>query len=345
MIIIQASNIHQGGGSVLLNEVIAGLISLQHEATIFVDERFQCDFEIKNQIQLVRVKPTVFSRLAIEVKLQRLAKLEPEWVFLFFGNLPPLLANHKKADLFFQNVIFLERGHLHQFKFRTRMKHSIEKAWLKWRLKSIRFVYVQSATVQKNFLNRFPGASVKVTPFSSAFLNAVPSMSVRNKELNFDFIYVASADPHKNHYRLFNAWVVLAKLKIFPRLLVTTDKFAEDSLRLIDNCRQLGGRIEVKTSLSRENVLDFYQQSRALIFPSLTESFGLPLLEAKQYGLDVVASELDYVRDILDPSETFDPHSEISIARAVARYLKLEPIQQSSITTAAGFISEFTQDK
>ena len=33
--------------------------------------------------------------------------------------------------------------------------------------------------------------------------------------------------------------------------------------------------------------------------------------------------ELDYVRDILDPAETFDPNSAISICRAVKRFLKV----------------------
>jgi len=37
--------------------------------------------------------------------------------------------------------------------------------------------------------------------------------------------------------------------------------------------------------------------------------------------LKVVASELDYVRDLLDPIESFDPHSPVSIARAVNRFV------------------------
>ena len=38
----------------------------------------------------------------------------------------------------------------------------------------------------------------------------------------------------------------------------------------------------------------------------------------------MLAAELDYVRDILDPVETFDPNSPVSIARAVKRYLGKE---------------------
>ena len=37
------------------------------------------------------------------------------------------------------------------------------------------------------------------------------------------------------------------------------------------------------------------------------------IIEAKKLGLYVISSELDYVRDIINPDQTFDPNSEISI--------------------------------
>jgi glycosyltransferase involved in cell wall biosynthesis len=63
------------------------------------------------------------------------------------------------------------------------------------------------------------------------------------------------------------------------------------------------------------------KDSSAMIFPSLSESFGLPMLEAQANGISVIASELDFVRDVCLPSETFDPGSPISIARAVMRFM------------------------
>jgi hypothetical protein len=39
-----------------------------------------------------------------------------------------------------------------------------------------------------------------------------------------------------------------------------------------------------------------------------------------------LASELDFVRDVIEPVETFDPDSPTSIARAVKRFLgKVDP--------------------
>ena len=74
-----------------------------------------------------------------------------------------------------------------------------------------------------------------------------------------------------------------------------------------------------------------------MIFPSFVETLGLPLIEAKKFKLDVLASELDYVRDILDPVETFDPHSARSICRSVKRFLKVTD-GKTEIFTPVDFI-------
>jgi glycosyltransferase involved in cell wall biosynthesis len=64
--------------------------------------------------------------------------------------------------------------------------------------------------------------------------------------------------------------------------------------------------------------------SQAVIFPSFCESLGLPLLEARENAVPVIACERDYVREILNPVETFDPESPLSIARAVQRFLGVD---------------------
>ncbi|MBK8524694.1 MAG: glycosyltransferase [Betaproteobacteria bacterium] len=73
--------------------------------------------------------------------------------------------------------------------------------------------------------------------------------------------------------------------------------------------------------LSACDITTLYAESGALIYPSLFESYGLPLLEATSFGLPIIASELDYVRDVSDPVFSFDPTSAVSIARSVKRYL------------------------
>jgi glycosyltransferase involved in cell wall biosynthesis len=58
-------------------------------------------------------------------------------------------------------------------------------------------------------------------------------------------------------------------------------------------------------------------QSEFLIFPSLAESFGLPLLEAANAGCKILAADLAYVYDIIVPTDVFNPLEVESILLAV----------------------------
>ena len=57
-----------------------------------------------------------------------------------------------------------------------------------------------------------------------------------------------------------------------------------------------------------------------MIFPSLEESFGLPLIEAVDMGLDVISSDLDYVYEVINPSLTFNPNDAQSIADTIQKF-------------------------
>jgi hypothetical protein len=76
--------------------------------------------------------------------------------------------------------------------------------------------------------------------------------------------------------------------------------------------------------VEHERIKYLFHHVGALIYPSTFESFGLPLIEARQENLTILASELDYVRDIVDPEQSFDPYSPVSIARATKRHLNLK---------------------
>ena len=46
-----------------------------------------------------------------------------------------------------------------------------------------------------------------------------------------------------------------------------------------------------------------------MVFPSIFESFGLPLIEAAQLGLKVIAPKTDYVTELIKPSLFFNINS------------------------------------
>jgi glycosyltransferase involved in cell wall biosynthesis len=140
---------------------------------------------------------------------------------------------------------------------------------------------------------------------------------------DWDFVYVADGGAHKNHETLLKSWIHLAQAGIRPSLALTLSKRDQ---HLWDAIKDASRRHDLKISnlgaIPHKEVLDLYTRTRALVYPSLSESFGLPLIEARTVGLPILAGELDFVRDVCVPVETFDPTSHVSIARAVRRYLQ-----------------------
>ena len=60
-------------------------------------------------------------------------------------------------------------------------------------------------------------------------------------------------------------------------------------------------------------VYEIYKFIDFLIFPSLNESLGLPLIEASLHEIPIIASDLEYVYDVCNPKFTFNPYSEDEI--------------------------------
>jgi glycosyltransferase involved in cell wall biosynthesis len=164
---------------------------------------------------------------------------------------------------------------------------------------------------------RVDAKKILIAPFANITMYDKVSKS------NGSFICVSSGDVHKNLDKLILAWVVLAQQGLYPKLFLTfhSAAYPKLSMMLDTHVEKYGLLIDNLGEIDASYINTIYQNGATLIFPSLTESLGLPLIEARDSGVDVIASELDYVRDVIEPVQTFDPNSSISIARAVKRYL------------------------
>jgi glycosyltransferase involved in cell wall biosynthesis len=189
------------------------------------------------------------------------------------------------------------------------------------------------------------GPIVNVLPLGGEILGkkSYPLFSNSQVVKKFDFIYPASGEPHKNHKNLIDAFIILAEEGHFPSLALTLDvnKFNDTlkSIELAKNTFKLN--ILNMGFLPHEELLRIYSSTRYLVYPSLYESFGIPLFEAKQAGLFIVAAELDYVRDSINPDQSFDPNSAVSIARAIKRSLGISE-EPAVMLSADEFLSKIT---
>jgi glycosyltransferase involved in cell wall biosynthesis len=320
---IHATNVHQGGGRTLL-EALLNVLDVNTEFVLTLDERMPIPPHLTNDIRVKRIKPSVSKRLKAERWLAR--NVTSEDTVLCFGNLPPLFKLRGYAIVFLQNRYLIDDAPLNRFPIRVMLRLALERFWLDSKMLNSSEFIVQTPSMQ-TLLERKTGerVPVRVLPFVAQPRGYARSLKPLNsgKDMAIDYLYVASGEPHKNHRRLIDAWCLLAEEGLFPSLCLTLDEIRFPELcRLIDEMRcQYGVKVTNAGELLHRDVLELYKKSMASIYPSTFESFGLPLIEARQAGLPVLASELDYVRDVLDPEQSFDPESSVSIARAVKRFM------------------------
>jgi glycosyltransferase involved in cell wall biosynthesis len=241
----------------------------------------------------------------------------------------------------------IDDENLDDFSIKTRLRLRMERLWLSFRMSNADEFVVQTLSMKRLLDVLTQGKiPVSVLPFMSnhdGYFRSLQPLE-KKKEKDFDFVYVASGEPHKNHKRLIEAWCLLAKDGVFPSLGLTLDKvhFVELCSWMKSSAERNQLKVENLGCLSHDKVKELYDRAGALIYPSTFESFGLPLIEARQAGLPILASELDYVRDVLDPEQVFDPTSEVSIARAVKRFMDLEE-EPLLLLDAKGFLNKILE--
>jgi len=320
---VHATNVHAGGGQSLLNALFKSLPT-DLRVVALLDTRMAATDNLPHSMELKQVKPSVWQRLKAEWWLAKRTKQND--VVLCFGNLPPLFHLRGRAVVFLQNRYLIDLISLESFPLKPRLRLKVERLWLSWKAGNADAFIVQTPSMRAILESSGLAARkpVHVLPFVDVKKGYRRSLEqVLSPVEDRPLIYVASGEPHKNHRNLVRAWCLLAQEGLFPSLWLTLDSEINRELcGWIDRqTRQFGLRLKNLGPQPHEKILLLYTQVEALIYPSTFESFGLPLIEARQAGLAVIASELDYVRDVLDPEQVFDPQSPVSIARAVKRFM------------------------
>lgn len=326
--ILYAPNVHTGGGFVLLQSLLDSWPATQRLQAV-LDRRAMGKLSLPVNCEVSWVKPSISSRLHAEYQLWRNTRNEN--VVLCFHGLPPLFKIRGKVMLFHQNRILLDLMRIRDFPWKTALRISAERVISRLFRSHVDEYIVQTPTMARA-LSEWHGAEpeIKLLPFLQ------PISVKRSPKSNTDFVYVSDGLPHKNHLKLFTAWEILASEHIYPRLILTLGPRDQKLVNIAaDLSKRMGLVIENVGHLEYCDVLSLYGRAQALIFPSVGESFGLPLIEASQLGLPILAPELDYVRDVCVPTETFDPHSATSIARAVRRFLRQNEMPSIPLVPAA----------
>ncbi len=137
------------------------------------------------------------------------------------------------------------------------------------------------------------------------------------------FLHVGGNQPYKNRPGVLEIFASLISLEQFSRhRLIMVGKPFTDQMRSLIEKRNLGEHIVELTSVTNEDLHALYSLAEGLIFPSLDEGFGWPVVEAQVCGCPVFTSNRSPMTEIGGSAAVyFDPLDPSSAAEKIAQGL------------------------
>ena len=231
-------------------------------------------------------------------------------VLLVLGDFP--LKFKKDQIVLFHNVNIINKEFNVEFIF--------HKLFFKLNFNYINKLVVQTDIVKHNLLLTYPKLSGKINvlpmPVDELY-NIKHTNYIAQNSYIFKLFYPSSYYKHKNHKVIID----LCKQNII----------SSDKLEFIFTIPHKFNNIFDKISdtliknigpLTNEEVFDNYKNVNALIFPSLNESYGLPLIEAMKMNLFIICADLPYAKWICgNQAKYFNPNDTNSLYTAIKEVL------------------------
>lgn len=222
-----------------------------------------------------------------------------------------------------------------------------DKNWLVFKFKQNVYGYVVKRAARKAAAVLVPSQFVKddVAQFAGIDKNKITVTyeatdlisdkpePVNNLKSQQFIMYIGRPTPHKNLDRLIEAFQQLKEQR--PDLKLVLAGQADSNYRRIETRVQKQGIKDVVfTGLVSEGQLRWlYENCAAYVFPSLSEGFGLPGLEAMVHGAPVVSSNATCLPEIYGEAALyFDPLDVQAMANSISKVLTDKNLRQELVS-------------
>lgn len=229
--------------------------------------------------------------------------------------------------------------------------------WLHWlRMKGYKFLMWQAHRkaahvitptefVSDDVSKRYLFVNRKISFIHEASEPPLPGKATEPEKPPAKFImYTGSAFPHKNLERLISAFCLLKEQHEDLKLvLVGKREYHSKALQRWAKKQPCYEDIIFTGFIPDEELKWYYENARAYVFPSLSEGFGLPGLEAMVHGCPVVSSNYSCLPEVHgDAAHYFNPEDIQDIATKIDEVISSEPLRKKLIAKGYENVKRFS---
>jgi hypothetical protein len=331
MILIDAIYVNSGGGRILLDYFLKEFSKCGIQYSVLCDRRlyltgfFNCKI---NKEKLFVIKNGELSRYLFYFSKHH----SFHSIFCFASIPPPFKIKDKKVTIFFHNLYRLNNfSNLYYLDFfknlYTRFISYSKYEWVVQSNKS-RLLLSEHNSVNLSLIKVFP------------FFEPLEKVEIVSKVNCLRYSYIADSSIHKNHLFLIRNWMQFYDINcsIFSLELNITLKLESCSGELFD---LLSDDIFLQKynivnhgPLKYPDVIKLLKITDYLVYVSNFESFGLPLIEACQLGCKIIAPDLEYVSEVVNPSFIFKANDNCDFLIKLNQSCQIGIVSESSLVTS-----------
>jgi len=318
-----------------------------HRYTIIINEKDKNKLNIFNKNFNVYLSDVKEFSFAEQTKLlKQIKSLKPDLVHFTMTHQPIMLKKvlvittiHDLTTIRFNNpsknfIIY-------------KTKQQVYKMVLKKVARKSKLIITPSNFVKQDLISYtdIPNRKVRVVYEAGEIKNkqVEPIKDLIGKDFLF---YVGRSTPHKNLVNLVKAFEISSKTH--PRLLlVLGGKLDQNYLNIKNNLSDdIKNRVFFTNYLSPEELNWAYTNALAYVFPSLSEGFGLPGLEAMEFGLPLVSSKASCLPEIYQSAAIyFNPKDTSEMSHVINRVLDDSSLRKKLIQEGYIRIKSFSWKK
>lgn len=213
-------------------------------------------------------------------------------------------------------------------------------------------IIVPTHATEKDVLQYYPHSRSKIQVIPDGYQNLIPLIPqavAPEQSWKPYFFFTGKVKQRKNVHRIVSAFIEFKKKTHSPAHLVIGGSYGGEYHKQMwkeITEHHLEDHVHFVGYTSIEELCGYYLNALALVFTSLSEGFGMPILEAMSLGTPVITSQISSMGEIAkDAAVLVDPLSVTDIADALTRVYSDATLREELIQAGKDRSKEYSWER